>query len=177
MSKKIQIHRGQDLQHRIDTLNESARLACETLRKACGQANPLDVLAAVKFAQVGLDPLDSTRPLNFIEQVNQTFTCLAAFRATQELFARHQDVEVFTLNLGNVSGWDIESAESSKVVAEVFASVDPSNNQKIGKDLKRVISAPHEFKYVYFMCPSVPRGRFNHRLATGNVIAWSLGTP
>ena len=177
MSKKLQILRGQDLQNRIDALNESARLACEALQRVCTQSNPINALASVKFNQLGLDPLDPHRPLNFIEQVNQTFTYLAAFRATKDLFSRHKDIDAFTLNLGNVGGWDIESSSTQQVVAEVFATVDPSNNQKLNNDLKRVVTAPHEFKYVYFICPSIPPGRHSHRLATGNVIVWSLGPP
>ena len=99
------------------------------------------VLEALKFKQSGRDPLDPTKPLNMIEQLNQTFTYLVSVRAVEFLFEKHPEAAPFRVNLGTAAGSDVESVDGS-VAAEVFAAVAPHNNHKLAKDIAKVRSTP-----------------------------------
>ncbi len=138
-------------------------------------SDALRALSRMKFSALGHDPLDPTRRLNLIEQLNQTFTYLAAFKGADFLFNRHPDVNMLTLNLGNVSGWDIETPEGEGIAAEVFAAVTPANNQKLRQDIKKVLAAPQRHRYVLFMSPGRREGPVSHQLAGEQVTVWSLG--
>ena len=131
----------------------------------------------MKFGQLGHDPLDPSRRLNLIEQLNQTFTYLAALRGAEFLFRRHQQITALNVNLGNASGWDLETLEDEGVVAEVFAAVTPSNNQKLREDIKKVRKASRQHRYVLFISPDYPEGPVANQLAGGDVFVWSLGPP
>ena len=58
----------------------SAQKAAESLSRILAESKPLDALAKVKFEDVGFHPIQD-RALNFIEQINQTFTFVASLRA------------------------------------------------------------------------------------------------
>jgi hypothetical protein len=114
----------------------------------------------MKFEKLGFDPLDTTRPLNLIEQLNQTFTYAASFKAAEYLLHSKQRFASLALNLGTDSGWDIESSENGGLAAEVFAAVDPRNNRKLEKDIAKVAAAQAAIRYVFFMCPGVTAGPY-----------------
>ena len=175
MTKRFALHREDGIQSRIQALRESAAATQSALQEALREPDGLTALARMKFEQIGHDPLDSSRRLNLIEQLNQTFTYLAAFKAADYLFYKHTRVTVLTLNLGNVSGWDIETLEDDGVVAEVFAAVTPANNQKLREDIKKVRAAAHKHRYVLFMSPGHREGPVSHQLAGNDVSVWSLG--
>ncbi len=69
-----------DMQALCTQIARSAESAVERLRGLAG--SPLELLGALKFQPVGSDPLTG-EPLNFVEQLNQTFTTLASFRAVE----------------------------------------------------------------------------------------------
>ena len=129
----------------------------------------------MKIASVGCDPLDANSPLNLIEQLNQTFTYIASVRAAKILFAHHPEAAPFTLNLGNVAGFDIESKRNGGVAAEVFAAVNPSNNQKLAKDLKKMGTSSAQHRYVFFMCPGYLEGHQKKLEKVPGVKVWSVG--
>ena len=137
------------LEDEIRIASERARLA---LRRLVEQSEALHVLKAVKFDKIGRDPLDPTRPLNLIEQVNQTFTALVTVRAVEYLFDHHPESAPFRVNLGPAPGFDIESLDGS-VAAEVFSATHPSSNQKLKKDVAKVGKSPAKHRYVFFHCP------------------------
>ncbi|EHN68041.1 hypothetical protein [Aliivibrio fischeri] len=58
--------------------------------------------------------------------------------------------------------------------AEVFASVSPTNNQKIKKDIDKVLKTNSAIKYAFFMSPGYEVGRQEKHERDG-VIVWSLG--
>ena len=116
-------------------VSAAATTAAKLATKLQG-ADPLAALARLKFAQAGCDPLDLNRSLNFVEQLNQSFTSLASLEATRWLFERHPDRGPFHLNLGTAPGADIASADGA-VAAEVFAATHPDSNDKLRKDVKR----------------------------------------
>ena len=175
MTKCIELRREDGVVDRLEMLRASAAATHSALATAVAEADPLRALARMKFEALGHDPLDGSRRLNLIEQLNQTFTYLAAFRAAEILFQLHPAVARLTLNLGNVPGWDIEASDDGGIVAEVFAAVTPANNQKLTADVKKLLLAHHTHRYVFYMCPGFPPGQVSHKLAGERVKVWSLG--
>jgi hypothetical protein len=175
VTKRVDILRADSIDARIDELRRSAIATRETIADALKESDALNFVAKMKFEKIGHDPLHAKRPLNLIEQLNQTFTYLASFRGAQFLFNTHPHLSSLRLNLGNVSGWDLESSEDGGIVAEVFAAVTPSNNQKLNNDIKKVAAALEKHRYVIFMSPSCEAGKVAHPLAGDRVTVWSLG--
>jgi hypothetical protein len=70
------------------------------------------------------------------------------------------------MNLGTNSGSDLEvlDARQQKIgIAEVFATVDPTNNDKLRNDVKKVRESSKLMNYpirsVYFLSPHFPLSR------------------
>ena len=106
------------------------------------------------------------------EQINQSFTYLASFYALEILFTEYPELAPFRLNLGTAPGSDIES-ECGELAAEVFAAVAPTSNQKLKKDINKVIKMDARLKFVFFMCPNFELGR-QAKLERDSVIVWAL---
>ena len=155
-------------------LSKSAGRALEQLGRQLQKYSNLDVLANIKFRRIGCDPLDADRPLNLIEQVNQTFTYMASVKAVKKLMELQPDLAPFTLNLGTASGSDIQSC-CGALAAEVFAAVNPSSNRKLASDRKKVSQTAARFKYVFFMCPDIGPGRQPRLEREVGVEVWSVG--
>lgn len=164
-----------DINSHIENLRISAEKAQHQLSEISGHANPLELLYRIKFEKLGFDPLNQQRSLNLIEQVNQTFTYLASFRAAELLFSWHRDLDSLTLNLGASSGTDIESNDDRGIAAEVFAAVTLHNNNKLIKDIKKVTRVTAIHKYVFFMCPEIDKGQYVKCQAPEGIEVWSLG--
>ena len=122
----------------MEKLEVSAVKTQSSIKKLASGKDAMAFLYECKFNQSGFNPLDSSIKLNLIEQLNQTFTCLASFKGAEYIFLHHKKVKSLTLNLGTSSGTDIETDEDGGVVAEVFASVNPSNNRKLRNDISRI---------------------------------------
>jgi hypothetical protein len=156
----------------------SAKHTQKVIRQLASIQDSTSFLATLKFNAIGCDPLNAEKPLNLIEQLNQTFTYLASFQGAEFLFSRHPDIPSLQLNLGTSSGFDIESDESGGLVAEVFAAVTPKNNQKLTKDCKRVAESQAKHRYVLFMSPKCPQaGPYPYKAAAQGVSVWSMGYP
>lgn len=175
MTKSIQLDRNQNIEAHIFSLRMSARKTQSQIFESAKTMNPLQFLFQLKFEKIGCDPLLSSRDLNLIEQLNQTFTYLASFRAAEFLFANHADIHKLNLNLGTQSGSDIETEEKDLLIAEVFASVDPMNNRKLLTDIERIRNAPHKYRYVFFMSPKFPAGSYEKLGQNSGVAVLSLG--
>lgn len=158
----------------IDKLETSAEASLLSIANLAAENDAMCFLYECKFHENGFDPLDSTKPLNFVEQLNQTFTYLASFKGADYIFAKHDDVKSLTLNLGTSKGTDIETVDGGGVVAEVFASVDPTNNSKIQKDIKRIRLNSAKHKYVFFISPKTDSGIYKSKSDNG-VIVISFG--
>ena len=130
------------------------------------------LFSKMKFGGVGFDPLNPDRELNIIEQINQSFTYLASFYALEVLFTKYRELAPFRLNLGTASGSDIES-ECGGLTAEVFASVTPTNNQKLKKDIDKVLQTNANLKFVFFICPNFELGR-QPQFERDDVTVWAL---
>ena len=129
----------------------------------------------LKFQAVGCDPLDLSRQLNLIEQLNQMFTYLASFNGAAFLFERHPKAQSLSLNLGTSSGFDIQTPEGGGIAAEVFAAVTPQNNRKLAKDIEKVSASDAKYRYVLFMSPEHEAGPYRGVPKVTGVTVWSLG--
>lgn len=168
--------------HVITALEELDRLEAKVVGSVETTRNELlrllaapDALASfakLKFTAVGRDPLDVDRPLNLIEQLNQTFTYLAGIAGARWLISRHTDCLPLVLNLGTASGFDIAS-QCGRFVAETFAATHPRSNDKLRRDAFRLqrVEAQHRFVFYLsmvggspFECPGVTIVRLEHPL-------------
>ena len=139
----------------IDALAESiSQSAAETARRLAALASAhrgLDLLHTLRFEPLGRQPL-GTEPLNLIEQLNQTFTYLVSFAGARYLFREFPNGAPYTLNLGPTAGPDIVSRDR-QIVAEVFAAVDPENNDKLADDIQRVRRYDAAYRFVFYYSP------------------------
>lgn len=175
MTKSFAITSAAESRAHIERLAASAEHALARIAALDRTQGALGALFNLKFEPIGCDPLSTDRPLNLIEQLNQTFTYLASFKAAELLFDLHPGCAPFTVNLGTASGPDIQAGSPIHLIAEVFAAVNTSNNDKLRKDLKKLASSPAAHRYAFFMCPGIPPGR-QPQLENGSGIkVWSLG--
>ena len=149
--KTITITSLEDLREQENRLNESAQRTVKDLKKKLNKPKSSEIFYSMKFDHSGHDPLDKKRSLNLIEQLNQHFTYLVSFKATAQLLREFPD-KSFTMHLGTSRGPDIISEDSS-VVAEVFAAVNPRNNDKLKKDVERVSQYKSSQKFVFYHSP------------------------
>ena len=138
-------------------VRKAADQASTALRELADQG--LAHLYRLKFEQIGLHPLHGY-PLNLVEQINQTFTCLVGLEAVRWLLQHHPDVGGFRLAPGAVPGFDVESLIPDRVQAATFAAVRPANNRKLEKDIQRLRDKGRaEHRYVFFTAPNHSAGR------------------
>jgi hypothetical protein len=175
MTKRIVLTDTSEIVGYRDIIHFSSEQTRLQIAELSGNVDSLEFLYRMKFEALGHDPLVLERKLNLIEQLNQTFTYLASFRAAEVLFDQHKDISSLTMNLGTKSGWDIETQDGGGLVAEVFAAVTPENNRKLSKDIERVASSHAKHRYVFFMCPGYKAGKYFSRRSTKGVVVLSLG--
>ncbi len=139
------------------------------------KSEPLDWLSNMKFRLIGLHPYEH-RPLNIIEQVNQTFTYLVALEASRKLLELHPNSNGYHLAPGAHASQvlDIMSVEQGLVGAECFAAVSPNNNGKLKKDLAKLMDKEELHKYVFFSSPSYPMTKHLSQFDLNGVQVWSL---
>jgi hypothetical protein len=125
---------------------------------------PMSLFRAMRFTKIGHDPL-TLKPLNIVEQLNQTFTILATLKAIELLFQLHSEVQGFRMALGTCRGRDIESIDEGLIAAEVFCATHPTSNQKLKKDIEGMSTVKADHRYVFFASPSHSGGRLE-RLET-----------
>jgi len=152
-TKKPEVHSASEVCDLRAKLFHAAVATHSELTAVLKSSTGLRTLMQLKYDKVGYDPLDSTRKLHLIEQLNQTFTYLASFQAALELFKLHTEIRSLKLNLGTESGADIETDDSGGIVAEVFATVNPANNRKLRLDVAKAAKSHAAHKYVFFLCP------------------------
>lgn len=149
--------------HTVSTITELDRLEAlvaastvATLKRVYEQlqdSTDLTALARLEFEQVGCDPLDAGRPLNFVEQLNQSFTYLATIEGARRLLQLHPANVPLHLNLGTAPGSDIVSADG-EVAAETFAATHPNSNNKLQKDIAKVRATHATHRYVFYLSPA-----------------------
>lgn len=172
MYKSLAIYSFSELEELKNRVIESMNKASSQIATELTAKDSQTLFSKMKFGGVGYDPLNPERELNLIEQVNQSFTYLASFYALEVVFSSHSNLSPFRLNLGTTPGSDIESV-CGQLAAEVFASVTPTNNQKLKKDIDKVSKTDAIFKYAFFMCPGFELGR-QTKLESNGVLVWAL---
>ena len=80
---------------KIDPLLERVRAAATRTAQAlarltAGEPDGLRVLRRLKFTEMAWHPIDD-RPLNLVEQINQTWPYLVTLKALPILFERHPE--------------------------------------------------------------------------------------
>lgn len=172
MLKSFIVNDSSELKQLEQKLYKSMDETLSQISSEIGLNSSQTLFSKMKFGGIGFDPLDSARKLNLIEQINQSFTYLASFYALEVLFTEYPELAPFRLNLGTAAGSDIES-ECGGLAAEVFAAVSPSSNQKLKKDINKVLETNANLKFVFFMCPNFELGR-QPQLEKEDVIVWAL---
>lgn len=172
MLKSFIVNNINELEQLEQKLYESMDKSLLQINSEINSDSSQTLFSKMKFGGIGFDPLDSDRALNIIEQINQSFTYLASFYALEILFTEYPELAPFRLNLGTAPGSDIES-ECGELAAEVFAAVAPTSNQKLKKDINKVIKTDARLKFVFFMCPNFELGR-QAKLERDSVIVWAL---
>lgn len=129
----------------------------------------------MKFELVGFHPVED-RPLNGVEQINQTWTYFVAAEAAKQLLVLHPNVGGFHLAPGAhaLRELDIVSEADGLVGAETFAAVDPRNNRKLALDLAKMATRRELHRYVFFLSPMFPIGARRVKLERPGVQVWSL---
>jgi hypothetical protein len=142
---------------------------------AAQTGDPLDMLRRMKFDPIGFHPIDD-RPLNLVEQINQTWTFAVAIVATRQLLSLHPDVGGFRLAPGAHASLDLDimSVEAGQVGAETFAAVTPRNNGKLAADLAKLAARPEHHRYVFFMSPQFPGNERRRQFERDGVEVWSV---
>lgn len=176
MHKKLSVGRA-DIKEYKARLLASAQHTQEALRELAASESPASFLDKLKFHPIGCDPLDATRPLNLIEQINQAATYLASLNGAEFLFSRHIEIRSLRLNLGTTQGFDIETDEGGGIEAEVFATVDPKNNRKLVNDYERLLKKSQaKHRYVLFTSPKCKEGSYPpYESKADGICVWSLG--
>lgn len=149
-----------------ETLIRSTAITAKRLAESLRSADSLGNLSRLKFAETGCDPLEADRPLNFVEQLNQTFTYLASIEAVRWLFRHAPDCAPFVVNLGTAPGSDITSLDGS-IAAEVFAATRPDSNDKLRKDIEKVRASAARQRFVFYLSPVATRA--SSTIAVGDV--------
>lgn len=162
-----------DVDGYMEQLRGSARRAQDWIRSQSG--DPLDLLRRMKFDTVGFHPIED-RELNFIEQINQTWTFAVALAAARQLLVLHPDVGGFRLAPGAHASLplDIMSETEGIVGAETFAAVSPRNNGKLAADLAKMAQRPETYRYVFFMSPRHLKAERLPQFERDGVEVWSV---
>lgn len=131
----------------------------------------------MKFEQVGFHPV-ADKPLNFIEQLNQTFTYLAAVDGARMIWKFHPEVRELTVYPGAHAPkgtLDIEATDgASSIGAETFSAVKPSNNGKLNRDIQKLLTRKEVYRYIFFISPKYPENKRQAVLEAEGVQVWSL---
>lgn len=159
MNRKISISTEDEAKEYIKTIKESMDITVRRIEESI-QLNPNNLFYKMKFTELGRDPLED-RNLNIIEQLNQLFTYLVSFKAVRYLLQEHKELVPFIVNLGTQPGFDIHSHDGS-LIAEVFASADARNNDKLRNDIKRLTGLESEYKYVFYHSPEICKRQFKY---------------
>ena len=164
----------------LDQLTQAVRAAADRTVRAVrdilsSESDSLQVLRLMKFSEIGHHPVDD-RPLNLIEQVNQTFTYLVSLEAARWLLIQHPGLDGLTINLGTSAGFDLESRPPGIIAAEAFAATHPGSNDKLRKDIKRLAdkASGARHRYVFFSAPKFASGRQAQLESVNGIEVWSF---
>jgi hypothetical protein len=98
------------------------------------------LLCELKFNPSGFNPAvgKDAQVYHLIEQINQSMTYLTTALAVRWLEQKYPNV-VWLGSLGTQSGTDVYASDGT-VLCEVFSVVNQTNNGKLRKDIRKVLS-------------------------------------
>lgn len=173
----LTVHTLADVDRHLDQVRDAARRVENRLREqlASEPADPLELLRRLKFEPMGFHPIED-RPLNVIEQINQTWTYAVALAAARELLELHPDAGGFRLAPGAHASIDLDimSEAEGLVGAETFAAVKPQNNGKLKNDLAKMAQRYEAHRYIFFSCPLFPETQRLSQFERDGVQVWSV---
>ncbi len=165
-----------DIDRQMDLIVASAAGSQRWLAAQTGDA--LELFRKMKFDPVGSHPVED-RKLNLVEQINQTWTYVAALAATRILLERHPGCGGFRLAPGAHAALALDIMSTDCLVgAETFAAVNPKNNGKLAADLAKLAlhsAVPH--RYVFFISPLFPSTQRQPELEIDDIEVWSIDMP
>ena len=148
MEKSVLIRNKEDLKHYREQIKMNLNLGFKNLVRLIETDDVLNVFQKMKFAKIVIEPLTG-EPENLLEVVNQCHTYLVSIMGMEYLLEIFPDTS-FTINFGNVFGYDIES-EDGRIIAECFAATSYRSNGKLAADLKRLAENENaKYKYEFF---------------------------
>lgn len=148
---KVKVQDFTDVQRIREHVHAAAATAVGQLSSLAGE--PLEVLHTLRFTEFGMHPTE-TRKLNFIEQLNQTFSVLVTLTAAESVFERIEGHGGLQLNLGTSSGRDVCGVSPDVIEVETIAAVSPSNNYKLKKDINRLQKSAAEYRWIFYYAPN-----------------------
>lgn len=161
----------------IDRYMDQVRDAAARIQKwiAAQDGDPLALILRMKFETGGFHPILG-HPLNVIEQINQTWTFVAALGAARHLLEMHPDAGGFVLAPGAHAAIDLDimSEAPGLVAAETFAAVDPKNNDKLKHDLQKLAARNEQYRYIFFMSPRFPGSKRLPQFEQDGIQVWSV---
>jgi hypothetical protein len=112
----------------------------------------------MKYEAVGFHPIED-RKLNLVEQINQTWTFVAALAGARQLFILHPNIGGFHLAPGAHASLDLDimSEVEGLVGAEAFAAVTPRNNRKLVGDMTKLALRAETHRYVFLHVTAISR--------------------
>jgi hypothetical protein len=160
---RMSVRTSADVERYLVRIIASTRRAQE--RIAALDISSLELFRLMKFGSVGFHPIDE-REINLVEQINQTWSYIAALAAARLLLSLHEDAGGFELAPGAHAALDLDimSGKRGLVGAEVFAAVTPNNNRKLKGDLDKLAKRDEVHRYVFFLSPKYPRNEHQSRL-------------
>ena len=156
VKRRLAVSSEAEINRLVTSIRRAANQSKLVLRDLIESNDSISLLSHLKFRQCGRDPLDADRPLNLVEQLNQSFTYLASLEASRILLRKGLATSL-TLNLSTAPGSDIEASD---LAAEVFAATHPGSNQKLRKDYDKVRAINVKRRFVFFSCPGIERGPY-----------------
>lgn len=135
MAEQVLISKKEELRKYREMILCNMQKNVSVLRDMMEITDPFTLFYQMKYDKISFDPL-SGKAENFIEVINQLQTYLVSVLAVEYLLDVYPE-KAFTVNWGNISGYDIVS-EDGEVIAECFAATSYQSNGKLTSDLKRL---------------------------------------
>jgi hypothetical protein len=175
MAQHFTVHSAQEVDDHLRTICLNAERTYQWIQQHSD--SPMQFLQALKFDPVGFHPF-AGHALNVIEQVNQTATYIVALKAARLLFEFHPEEPGYIIAPGAYMSHplDIMSISEGQIGAETFAAVDPRNNNKLKKDLAKLLGREECHRYVFFSSPRYPVTERRVELEVNGIQVWSIAT-
>jgi hypothetical protein len=168
----LTIHTHGQIDQHLQIIWKSAEASSLALSELL--VRPTNLFRCMKFETLGRHPIED-RPLNLVEQINQTWTFVAALEAVRILL-KINPTDEFRVAPGAhaATKFDIINRKED-VCAETFAAVSPNNNNKLDRDLEKLEKYPAiANRYVFFISPRFSVTQRQEQLERSGIQVWSI---